>query len=241
MAGVEEQADEVQENSSQIPNQNQPLSRTTTTTCTAQYKTPTYCDAHQPPSILRRLICTFIPIFLLLAGVTLLILWLIYRPYNPQFTVVGATIYDLNVSSSLSLLTTTMQFTILTRNPNKKVSIYYDKLSVFVSYRNQAITSHVMLPPLYSHKHCTVALSPVLGSGAPVPVSVEVVNGLIMDERCGVVGLTVVLLGRIRWKAGAIKTGHYGLYVKCDVLVGSKKGFAGQVPLLGSSPCKVDT
>lgn len=74
-----------------------------------------------------------------------------------------------------------------------------------------------------------------------MPVSMLVVNGLTMDETYGVVGLKVVILGRIRWKAGAIKTGHYGLYVKCDVLVGFKRGFVGQVPLLGSSACQVDT
>jgi hypothetical protein len=54
------------------------------------------------------------------------------------------------------------------------------------------------------------------------------------------VALRVVLLGRLRWKAGAIKTLRYGVYVKCDVWVGLKKGFVGQVPLLGSPKCKVD-
>lgn len=198
---------------------------------------PTSHD-HKPTDH-RRAICIYIAIFLLLVGVTALTLWLIYRPYKPQFTVIGAAIYDLNVSSQ-PLLTTTMQFTIVTRNPNKRVSIYYDKLSAFVSYRSQAITPQVMLPPFFHETHSTIAFSPVMGGGAPVPVSMEVVNGLIMDEAYGVVSLRVVLLGRLRWKAGTIKTGHYGIYVKCDFLVGLKKGFVGQVPLLGSSVCKVD-
>lgn len=84
-----------------------------------------------------------------------------------------------------------------------------------------------------------MAMSPVLGGGT-VPVSVEVVNGLVMDESYGVVGLRLVLFGRLRWKAGAIKTGHYDVYVKCDMLVGLKKGVVGQVPLLGNPGCKVD-
>lgn len=84
-------------------------------------------------------------------------------------------------------------------------------------------------------------MSPVLGGGQAVPVAVEVVNGLAVDEAYGVVGLRVVLLGRLRWKTGVVKTGHYGIYVKCDVLVGLKKGIVGQVPLLGSPVrCKVD-
>lgn len=40
----------------------------------------------------------------------------------------------------------------------------------------------------------------VLGGGHPMPVSevVEVVNMLVVDEVCGVVGLRLVLLGRLR-------------------------------------------
>lgn len=185
-----------------------------------------------------RVLCTCITIFLLLIGVTALTLWLVYRPHKPQFKVVAAAIYELN-TSTLPLLSTTMQFTVLTRNPNKRLSIYYDKLSTFVSYRNEPITPQVMLPPFYHRKHSTVAVSPVVG-GTPVPVSLDVVNALVTDETYGVVGLRLVFFGRLRWKAGAIKTRHYGVYVKCDVLVGLKKGFVGQVPLLGTPGCKVD-
>lgn len=73
-----------------------------------------------------------------------------------------------------------------------------------------------------------------------MPVSVEVTNGLLMDEAYGVVALRLVLLGKLRWKAGAITTAHYGFYVRCDMLVGFKKAFVGQVPLLGSPACHVD-
>lgn len=190
------------------------------------------------PRDARRGVATFIVVFLLLAGITALIVWLVYRPHRPRFTVVGAAIYELNTTSP-PIISTTMQFTIVSRNPNRRVSIYYDRLSAFVSYRSQAITQQVMLPPLYQEKHSTVAMSPILGGGM-VPVSVEVANGLVMDQAYGVVGLRLVLLGRLRWKAGVIKTGHYGVYVKCDMLVGLKRGFVGQVPLLGAPACDVD-
>ncbi|KAM4105256.1 hypothetical protein ACJW30_06G218500 [Castanea mollissima] len=195
----------------------------------------------KPPHIGKgpgRVLGTCITIFLLLIGVTALTLWLVYRPHKPQFKVVGAAIYELNTSTP-PVISTTMQFTVLTRNPNKRLSIYYDKLSTFVSYRNEPITPQVMLPPLYHRKHSTIAVSPVVG-GTPVPVSLDVANGLATDETYGVVGLRLVFFGRLRWKAGAIKTKHYGVYVKCDVLLGLKKGFVGQVPLLGSPGCEVD-
>ncbi|EXC13664.1 hypothetical protein L484_019625 [Morus notabilis] len=201
------------------------------------------CSHQQgPASYARRAVCTCLTVFLLLAGVTVLVLWLVYRPHKPRFAVAGAAIYNFNVSSSLPpQVCATMQFTIVTRNPNRRVTIYYDRLAAFVAYRNQGITPQVMLPPLVHGRRSTVAMSPVLGGGQAVPVAVEVVNGLAVDEAYGVVGLRVVLLGRLRWKTGVVKTGHYGIYVKCDVLVGLKKGVVGQVPLLGSPVgCKVD-
>ena len=186
----------------------------------------------------RHALFTFITTFLLLAGLAVLIVWLIYRPHKPRFTVVGAAVYDLNTTSP-PFISTSMQFTIFTRNPNTRVSIMYDKLTAYVSYRNQAITPPLLLPPFYQEKKSTVVMSPVL-VGAGVPVSVEVSDGLVRDEAYGVVALRVVLLGRLRWKAGGIKTGRYGVYVKCDIVVGLKKGFVGPVPLLGSPQCKVD-
>ncbi|XP_077243097.1 NDR1/HIN1-like protein 12 [Tasmannia lanceolata] len=190
------------------------------------------------PHDIRRFICAAVSIFLLLAGVTALILWLVYRPTKPHFNVVGAAIYELNTTSP-NVIFTTMQFTIVARNPNERVSVHYDRLLVFVSYRNQAITAQMLLPPLYQGHDNTVALSPMLGGGF-VPVSQDVMNGLVMDESYGVVGLSLVLMGRLRWKAGAFRSGRYGLYVKCDMLMGLKKGFVGQVPLLGSPDCSVD-
>ncbi|XP_030518788.1 NDR1/HIN1-like protein 1 [Rhodamnia argentea] len=190
------------------------------------------------PRNARRSALMAVTVLLLIAGVAALVVYLIYRPERPRFSVVGAAVYDLNATSP-PVVSTTMQFTLLIRNPNRRVSIYYDHLSAFVSYRGQAITPPASLPPLFHESRSTVELSPVLG-GAAVPAAAEVGNGLAVDEAYGVVGLRVMVIGRLRYKAGAIRTGHYGLYVRCDVLVGLKKGFEGQVPLLASPPCKVD-
>ncbi|XP_061998076.1 NDR1/HIN1-like protein 1 [Rosa rugosa] len=199
------------------------------------------CNMHHQTSEPYRALCTCLTILLLILGATTLALWLVYRPHKPQFTVAAVAIYSLNATSPPSQISTTMQFTIVTCNPNRRVSIRYDRLQAFVAYRNQAITQQVMLPPLAHGRHSSVAVSPVLG-GVAVPVSGEVLNGLAIDEAYGVVKLRVVVVGRLRWKVMGlgIRTGHYRIYVKCDVLVGLKKGFVGQVPLLGSPNCKVD-
>lgn len=99
-------------------------------------------------------------------------------------------------------------------------------------------------------------MSPIIGGGgAAVPVPGDVANGLAADEVYGVVGLSWVLNGRVRYKAGWFRSGHSGVYVRCDVLVALKGGGGGggggggrgvfnnpggQVPLLGTPPCLVD-
>lgn len=195
-----------------------------------KFMAPTYTTS--------RLLLTVFSVFLILAGVTALVVWLVYRPSKPHFTVVGAAVYDMNTTSPY-VISTTMQFTVVIYNPNKRVAVYYDRLAAFVSYRNQAITAPAPLPPLFQEHRGTVAMSPMLGGGF-VPVSGEVLSGIVMDEAYGVVGLRLVVLGRVRWKAGAFRSGHYGMYVTCDMLVGLKKDYVGQVPLLGLPDCSVD-
>ena len=133
----------------------------------------------------RCALCVCIVILLLLSGITAFTVWLVYRPQKPRFTVVGvAQVFHLNTNSP-PFLSTSMQFSVVTTNPNKRVSIFYDHLSAFVSYHNQMITQPVMLPSLFHEKHSTVQLAPILGSGGGVPVSPEVSYGLGMDQAVG--------------------------------------------------------
>ncbi|KAL5702486.1 hypothetical protein ACHQM5_027699 [Ranunculus cassubicifolius] len=186
----------------------------------------------------RRQVSSVILIFLLILGLIALIIWLVYRPHNPHFMVVAAAIYNLNTTSPTTVAAT-MQFTVFARNPNKRTSIHYDDLSTYVTYHNQQLTVGVMLPPFSHETKSTVALSPVLGGGM-VPVSMDVANALMTDQANGIIGLKLIIEGRVRYKAGAIKTGHQDMVVKCDTVIGLKEGNGGQVPLLGYKDCDVD-
>ncbi|GFY93544.1 late embryogenesis abundant (LEA) hydroxyproline-rich glycoprotein family [Actinidia rufa] len=142
--------------------------------------------------------------------------WLVYRPQKPRFTVVGvAQVFHLNTNSP-PFLSTSMQFSVVTTNPNKRVSIFYDHLSAFVSYHNQMITQPVMLPSLFHEKHSTVQLAPILGSGG---CSCFARGVLWVGDGPGcrrwVVALRLILLGKLRWKTVAITTRRYGIYVIC--------------------------
>lgn len=191
-----------------------------------------------PSSPASRLCCCLLLTLLLLSGFIALVLYLVYRPSKPHFSILAAAVFQLSNSTSASPATavnTNMQFTVSIRNPSTRASIRYDRLSAYVAYRDQAITPQVQLPPLFQEKDSTVAVSPVLGGDA-VPVSEDVATGLMTDENFGVVGMRLVVMGRLKYKTGAFHSGWNGMYVRCDMLIGIKKGVAGQVPLLGGTP-----
>lgn len=190
------------------------------------HKDHTYRDTYDPQGT-RRKISTAVVIILLLLLISGLVLWLLYRPHKPRFTVVGASVFAINGG-------TTMQFTLVTRNPNQRVDIHYNHLVVFLSYNNQAISPPLMLPPLHHETKTTVAMTPML------LVPPEFVNGLGNDDGFVAVSLRVVLTGNLKYKGG-IWSRHKRVYVGCDVLVGLKRGSLDEVPLLGPSVCKVDT
>ncbi|WOL05270.1 hypothetical protein Cni_G13997 [Canna indica] len=193
-----------------------------------------------------RLLVASLLLFLFFAGLTALILYLVYRPSRPRFSISAAAIYTLsnassNTSSSpaASSLSTSMQFTLITRNPSGRGRICYDRLSAYVSYHGHPITPPAPLPPMFQDSDATVAISPVLGSGC-VPAPEDVVAGLAAEQAYGVVGLRLVLRGRLRYKSGPFRSRWHGMYVRCDMLVGLRKGGGGAVPLLGDPGCDVD-
>lgn len=192
----------------------------------------------RPLRLLGQLVCAFLAALLLLMGITALVAWLVYRPHRPGFNVRAAAVYALNASGHTTV-TTSMQFTVAVRNPNKRSDAEYRDLSAFVTYRNQVITVPTPLPDLRQSRKSTIIMSPMLG-GDYVPISPEVASGLAMAEAYGLASMRWVLQGKLRWKSGVFKGRFGGLYVKCDVMVGLKTGLNGPVPLLDSPDCNVE-
>ncbi|KAH0456881.1 hypothetical protein IEQ34_014788 [Dendrobium chrysotoxum] len=159
-----------------------------------------------PPSTNFRLLCSAISTLFILAGITALVLYLVYGPSRPHFTVLGAAIYRLTKSTSAVpavAISTNMQLTVAIRNPNSRAAIQLDHLCAYVSYRDQPITPSSSLPSLYQEAEGTVVVSPVFGADI-VPVSTEVETELMNDEGYGVVALRLVIIGRIKGLQGII-------------------------------------
>ncbi|XP_052178252.1 NDR1/HIN1-like protein 1 [Diospyros lotus] len=177
------------------------------------------CGAHHldERKKLFRLAAVAVLAFVLLILFIIFLVWLILRPTKPRFILLDATIYAFNISGP-NFLTSNLQVTLSSRNPNARISIYYDKLDVYAAYRSQQITLPTLLPADYQgHKDINV-WSPFLYGNA-VPIAPYLADVLAQDQMAGTLLINVRINGRVRWKVGTFISGRYHLYVNCPAYI----------------------
>jgi hypothetical protein len=176
------------------------------------------CGHHgQKRRRLVRLLFAGILTFLLIALIIILIVWAILRPSKPKFILQDATVYAFNVSYP-NFITSNFQVTVSSRNPDDRVGIYYDRLDIYATYRNQQITLRTSIPTSYQgHKEIDV-WSPFI-YGSAVPVSPYNSVALSQDQATGTVLLMIKIDGRVRFKVGTFISAKYHLNVRCPAYI----------------------
>lgn len=177
--------------------------------------------SHDDRKKLVRLILNAVGGLIIVVLLIIFLFWAITRPSKPSFILQDATLYAFNLSTGPSppnALTTNLQVTITTRNPNDKIGIYYQKADVYASYRNQQISLATLLPATYQGHKDVIVWSPFL-YGNSVPVSPFVAESLGQDLNAGMVMVNIKVDGRIKWKVGTWISGRYHLHVNCPAYI----------------------
>ncbi|KAL2250850.1 UNVERIFIED_CONTAM: NDR1/HIN1-like protein 1 [Sesamum indicum] len=158
----------------------------------------------------------FIFNFIILLAV--LITWAVLQPKKPRFTLLEATFFTLNVSAA-NLVSTAIQVTVNAQNPNSRVGIYYDKVDVYATYRNQQITNYTGIPPFYHGDKDVDNIWSKFINGSNIPVAPY--NGLALrqDQFKGVVRLIIKIDGRVKWKVGSFVTRRYDIHIACPAQI----------------------
>ena len=200
------------------------------------------CGIHHHERRHRHLIAALL-IFTALVLFVILLIYLILHPTKPQFILENVTVYSFNATSPHTL-TSNIQVTLISRNPNKNIGIYYEKLDVYGAYHGLQITLSTRLPNTYQgHKDVSV-WSPFL-YGNEVPIAPYLAAYLGEDQMAGVVLIKVKAIGRVRWKVSTFVSGRYRLNVNCNAYIslGSKNsgfGVGHGVKYQLSQKCNVD-
>ncbi|GJN21246.1 hypothetical protein PR202_gb08707 [Eleusine coracana subsp. coracana] len=160
---------------------------------------------------------SFLLALVLIVAFIALVIFLALRPSKPAFY-----LQDLQLRRPISLgdpsLTASAQVTLASRNPNDHVGVFYKRLDVFVTYRDEPITVPVSLPPIYQGHRDVSVWSPVLAAES-VPVAGYVADAMKQDVAMGFVSLQVKVDGRVKWKVGSWVSGSYHLFVSCPAVL----------------------
>ncbi|PIA54388.1 hypothetical protein AQUCO_00900733v1 [Aquilegia coerulea] len=200
-------------------------------------------SAYYAPSIPSQRCSLHITLLKVIASVILglgalaLVLWLAIRPHNIKVYVVAANLtqFDLRNGSTLHYI---LNLDMIVRNPNKKVSINYDRLEATASYEGVRF-GWEDLPPFYQgHKNTTNFSANFRGQQVTVLSESKIIR-FNQEKSSGVFNIDLKLNTRIRFKMGAIKTKHMKPDVECHLRV----PFASNGTLVTgftSTECKVN-
>ncbi|KAF6159640.1 hypothetical protein GIB67_034602 [Kingdonia uniflora] len=201
-------------------------------------KSPKHCANHgvNIEKFYKKLFYAFSTFFFSILF-TVFLIWLILRPAKPEFYLKQADVYQFNLSGSSHLLNSSIQITLVSRNPNTKVGIYYDQLKACASYKSQQITIGAPIPPFYQgHEDRNLLIASLIGTGLSVSPSFG--YEVSRDQVVGKVVLQLKVNGRLRWKVGTWVSGQYRLSVVCVTMMSfdSNTG-AGPLSLKQGSQC----
>ncbi|KAF3779243.1 YLS9 protein [Nymphaea thermarum] len=178
----------------------------------------------------------FISVIVSIVMIIVIVLFTLH-PSKTKFSLQEADIYKMNLSSNY-LLSSVMQVTVVAKNPNQRVGIYYDNLEAYVVYRGQPITVHSSFAPFYQGHDGVNVLSSWM-SGNSIPVSPSFGDDISIDRSAGKLQMNVKLTGRVRWKVCTWASGHHSLEVDCDAFLAyNANNVSGR---LGSNSVVIDT
>ncbi|KAG4183258.1 hypothetical protein ERO13_A09G097900v2 [Gossypium hirsutum] len=175
------------------------------------------CGRHDDKQQLAKRVAVAIFGFLIIFAIVVFLVWAILHPTKPHFILQDVTIYAFNLTAP-NYLTSNMQITLVSRNPNERIGIYYHKLDVLASYRNQQITLPTLIPRTYQGQQDVTVWSPLLyGNAVPIAPFLEV--GLNQDMNAGMVLLNVKAFGQLKWKVGTWISGRYQININCPIYI----------------------
>ncbi|XP_043716635.1 NDR1/HIN1-like protein 10 [Telopea speciosissima] len=165
-------------------------------------------------TFLRSLTITIIVVIVIMGAISLII-WLIIRPRVPEFQLDSASVSYFNVSTSNLTANWDLGFTI--RNPNKKLSVYYDSFFVNMLYGREDL-AETSLPPFDQGTRNQTTLRAKFAA-ASTYVEDNAAKSMAADRSLGAVNFNVKLVSWVRFKSGGWRTKRHLMSVHCRVRV----------------------
>ncbi|KAL4560831.1 hypothetical protein LXL04_032986 [Taraxacum kok-saghyz] len=163
-------------------------------------------------SILFKTITIGVLAFIIMIGVTILIIWLTIKPRKPGISIYNASIHDYNLSKD-NHLNASYNFVVRSFNPNKKMSVYFDKMTVTLLFKHETIGIG-LINSWHQHKRNRTSFELDLTSH-DTKLSGALSQDMGMAKSSNQVVLDVKMKGRIKSKLGIWKSRYYHITVSC--------------------------
>lgn len=171
-------------------------------------------------SFCRRCFCCTFSLLLLLivaAAIAAGVLYLVFRPKAPKYTVLDVAIRGFNLTGS-SPMSPEFDVSIRAENRNQKIGIYYQSGSEVEVSHGDVSLSNGALPVFYQPSdNVTVFQTALKGSKLVLPSGVRMAMG--KEQRKGNVPFGLRIKAPVKIKVGSVKTWKMTVKVKCDVTV----------------------
>ncbi|KAE8696396.1 Kinase superfamily protein isoform 1 [Hibiscus syriacus] len=178
---------------------------------------------------------------ILLAAIATAILYVLYRPHRPTFTVSSLKISTLNITSSSKLITD-INLNVAAKNPNKRLVYTYDPIAVSPTMNDGIeIGDGSFRSFVHGTKNTTHLKAAITSSG-----SQELDDGSAGKLKAGLkskkgLPLKMKLDTKVKAKMGALKTPKVGIRVVCEgIKATAPEGKSATIASTSNAKCKVD-
>ncbi|KAJ6717171.1 LATE EMBRYOGENESIS ABUNDANT (LEA) HYDROXYPROLINE-RICH GLYCOPROTEIN FAMILY [Salix koriyanagi] len=160
---------------------------------------------------------SFLAAFLFLLGLAAAILYLVFRPESPDYSIERVSISGFNLTSS-GPISPAFNVTVRANNPNNKIGIYYEKGSSVNVYSDGVKMATGSLPVFYQDKNnVTVVVTSLKGTGIELTSGVR--TALATGVSKGTVPFNLALRAPVKLKLGSVKTWKITVKVDCELTV----------------------
>ncbi|VAH17862.1 NDR1/HIN1-like protein 10 [Triticum dicoccoides] len=189
-------------------------------------------------AVLRCIVAALV-VTVLLAGLVVLVFWLVVRPKPIEYSVARAAVRHFNVTSPPgggggATLNASFYLTLAADNPNRRVSMRYRSVAVYVHYGAGEVAPQLAVadvPDFHQPSRNETRLE-VRAVARSAPVPDWTARELEHDRSDGEVGVEVRVTAIVHFLVGGVKSRHYNMRAVCSpVVIGlspsSAKSFRG--------------
>ncbi|XVE79719.1 hypothetical protein DITRI_Ditri14bG0079700 [Diplodiscus trichospermus] len=168
----------------------------------------------------RRCCCCFLTtilVLLLAVAIAAAVVYFVFKPESPNYSVESVAIKGFNLTLS-SPLSPEFDVTVRAHNPNDKIGIYYEKGSSVKVYYKDINLCNGALPAFYQPTNNITLFKTVL-KGSGIELSNAALRTLSDEQNKGTVPFTLKLRTPVKIKVGSIKTWKITVKVTCKITV----------------------